>query len=329
MTLASNQTMGRPLRRVARRRRLTFDRASFMAVFLLLPLSVFVVFVLVPYLQSFYYALTNWRGFSDQMDFVGLSNFATIFTDEVFLISLRNSAFLGAVLPTFILAFAFAIAFLVTSGGPATGQVRGLAGGGIYRVVSFFPYAVPAIVIGLIWVQVFDPSRGLLNGVLTAAGLGQFESFPWLGNATTAMPASMFTIAWGLVGFYTVLFVAAIKSVPAETYEAARIDGAGRFRTALSITLPQVLGNVRTAYIYLGLAVIDSFGYMMVLNPQGGPNYATLTLTQELYQTAFTKGQFGLATAMGIVLAAVTLFYAGIVFVVFRLVGGREEAGRA
>ncbi len=329
MTATPDLTMSRPPRRAARRRALTFDKASFMAVFLILPLAVFVVFVVVPYAQSIYYALTNWRGFSDEMDFIGLANFATIFSDGVFLTSLRNSMVLGAVLPTIILALAFAIAFIVTSGGPAVGQVRGLAGSGVYRVISFFPYAVPAIVIGIIWVQVFDPSRGLLNGILVALGLDGFENFAWLGNTSTAMPASMFTIAWGLIGFYTVLFVAAIKGVPAETYEAARIDGAGRFRTAVSVALPQVLGNVRTAYIYLGLMAIDSFGYMMVLNSTGGPDYATLTLTQELYQTAFTKGQFGLATAMGIVLAGVTLVYAALIFLIFRLVGGRDEGSRA
>lgn len=329
MTATPDLTMSRPPRRAARRRALTFDKVSFMAVFLILPLAVFAIFVVVPYVQSVYYALTNWRGFSDQMDFIGLANFASIFSDGVFLTSLRNSMVLGAVLPTIVLALAFAIAFVVTSGGPAVGQVRGLAGSGVYRVISFFPYAVPAIVIGIIWVQVFDPSRGLLNGMLVALGLDGFENFAWLGNTTTAMPASMFTIAWGLIGFYTVLFVAAIKGVPAETYEAARIDGAGRFRTAVSVALPQVLGNVRTAYIYLGLMVIDSFGYMMVLNSTGGPDYATLTLTQELYQTAFTKGQFGLATAMGIVLAGVTLAYAALIFLIFRLVGGRDEGSRA
>ncbi len=327
--ITTNQVMGRPRQRAARHQKLTFDKVSFMVVFLGLPLVFFTIFVLVPYIQSFYYSLTNWRGFSDQMDFVGLSNFTAIFSDDVFLKSLRNSALLGAVLPTIILVIAFAIAFVVTSGGPAIGRVTGLKGSGLYRVISFFPYTVPAIVISLIWVQVFDPSRGLLNGFLTSLGLNQFESFAWLGNESTAMPASMFTIAWGLIGFYTVLFVAAIKGIPAETYEAARIDGAGRFRTAVSVALPQILSNVRTAYIYLGLMVIDSFGYMMVLNPLGGPNYATLTITQELYMTAFTDGQFGLATAMGIMLAAVTLVYALIIFVIFRLVGGRDEKGRA
>ena len=99
--------------------------------------------------------------------------------------------------------------------------------------MSFFPYTVPAIVIGLIWAQVYDPSAGILNAFLTKVGLSGFENFAWLGDPRTAMPASMFVIIWSFVGFYMVLFVAAIKGIPAEIYEAARIDGAGRFRTAI------------------------------------------------------------------------------------------------
>ena len=84
-------------------------------------------------------------------------------------------------------------------------------------------------------------------------GLEKFKSFAWLGEVATAMPASMFVIIWGFVGFYMVLFVAAIKGMPAEIYEAARLDGAGRLRTIWSITLPLIRDNIQTAYIYLGI----------------------------------------------------------------------------
>lgn len=316
-------------RAVGRRGSARTQRALFIGAFLLLPLLIFVVFIAVPFLQAFYYALTDWRGFSPEMNFIGLDNFARMLGDDVFLAALRNSLLLCLILPTAILAAAFLIAFTVTAGGPALGQIRGLRGGGFYRVITFFPYAVPAIVIGLIWAQVYDPTRGLLNSILTGIGLSGFENFPWLGDASTAMGASMFVIFWALVGFYVVLFVAAIKGIPGETYEAARIDGAGRWRTAVSITLPQMLSNVRSSYVYLGLMVIDSFGFMMVLNPQGGPNYTTMTITQYLYMTAFTKGQFGLATAMGVFLAAIILVYSGILFLVFRWLGGAQDAERA
>ena len=145
-----------------------------------------------------------------------------------------------------------------------------------------------------------DPSNGLLNGILTGLGFDVFASFPWLGDERTAMAATIFVIVWSMVGFYMVLFVAAIKDVPAEIFEAARIDGAGRFRVATSITLPLIRDNVQTAYIYLGI------------------------LAQQLFTTAFTKGQFGLACAMGVVLAAVTLLFSALVFAVNRLLGGKE-----
>jgi N-acetylglucosamine transport system permease protein len=321
--IESRSAVGRSRQRTANRGgKIRMERATFIATFLIVPLVLFVVFIVSPFLQAFYYSLTDWRGFSQERNFVGLANFSTMFGDPVFLSALRNSLLLGLVLPTAILAAAFLIAFTVTAGGPTVGNIRGLRGGGFYRVISFFPYTVPAIVIGLIWAQVYDPSRGLLNSILTGLGFTQFESFPWLGDRDTAMASSMFVIFWALVGFYVVLFVAAIKGIPGETYEAARIDGAGRARTAVSITLPQMLSNVKSAYIYLGLMVIDSFSFMMVLNPQGGPAYSTLTITQYLYSTAFTRGQFGLATAMGVFLSVIILIYVGLIFGVFRALGG-------
>ena len=316
---------GGPPKAARRRRKLTFDRVSFMAVFLFLPLLVFGVFELSPYVQAVYYAMTDWGGFSTTMNFVGLNNFTRMFADDMFLKALRNSVVLGVVVPTITLAAAFAIACVVTTGGRSLGRIEGLKGSGFYRIVSFFPYCVPAIVIGLIWAQVFDPQRGLLNGALTALGLETFNGFAWLGMEATAMPSSIFVIVWGFIGFYTVLFVASIKGIPAETYEAARLDGASRFRIAIHVTLPQVLSSIQTAYIYLGLTAIDSFTFMAALNSTGGPNYSTLTISQLLYTTAFKKGQFGYATAMGVVLALVTLVYALIVFVIFRLIRGRDD----
>jgi len=171
--------------------------------------------------------------------------------------------------------------------------------------------------------------RGLLNGFLTKIGLERFTNFAWLGKSSTALGASMFVVIWGLIGFYTVLFVAAIKSIPAETYEAARIDGAGRARMAISITLPQILTNVRTSYVYIGIMALDCFTYMQALNPSGGPSYSTLTMSQTIFTVAFERGKFGYATAMGVVLAAVTLVFVGLVFLVFRIVQGKPERGRA
>ena len=137
----------------------------------------------------------------------------------------------------------------------------------------------------------------------------------------------MFVIVWGFVGFYMVLFVAAIKGIPSDYYDAIRLDGAGRIRTAYSITIPLIRDNIQTAYIYLGILALDAFVYMAALEPGGGPDNTTLVMAQQLFTTAFAKGQFGYACAMGVVLAIITLAYAGLVFAVNRIFGGKSEVG--
>ncbi len=309
-------------------RKLTFDRVSLMVVFLGLPLVIYAVFVVWPFLQAFYYSTTDWSGFSAGKNFVGLDNYQKLFSDDIFLKALRNNVLLAIVVPTVTIVLSLALASMVTVGGSASGAVRGVRNSSFYRVVSFFPYTIPAIITGLLWAQMYDPSNGLLNGILTKLGFERFDSFAWLGEPRTAMAVSMFVVIWSFVGFYMVLFVAAIKDIPAEYYDAARIDGAGRLRTALSVTLPLIRESVQTAYIYLGIFALDAFVFMQAMNPGGGPNNSTLVMSQDLFTTAFTKGQFGYASAMGVVLAIVTLLFAGLVFAVNRLTGGGRAVRR-
>jgi N-acetylglucosamine transport system permease protein len=321
-SVEAGRSLAAPTRR--RRRRLTFDKVSFLLVFLGVPLAIYVVFVVSPFVQAVYYSLTDWSGFTSTQNFVGLRNYTRILQDSIFLKAMRNNIVLALVLPLVTIVLSLALASLLTVGGSSRGQTRGLRGSDFYRVVSFFPYAIPAIVIGIMWSQIYAPSNGLLNGILTRLGVESAASFPWLGNERTAMAATIFVIVWASVGFYMVLFVAAIKDIPAEIFEAARIDGAGRLRTAVRITIPLIRDNVQTAYVYLGILALDAFVYMAALNPGGGPNNSTLVMSQQLLTTAFTKGQFGVACAMGVVLAVVTLAFAGLVFVVNWLTGGRE-----
>ncbi|WP_193598575.1 carbohydrate ABC transporter permease [Microbacterium sp. YJN-G] len=309
------------------RRRLTFDFVSFLVVFLGLPLAIFLIFVISPFLQALYYGMTNWTGFSATMDFVGFDNYVRLFQDSTFLLAMRNNIVLAIVVPLITIVIALIFASMITVGGPSHGQVRGLKGSSFYRVVSFFPYVIPAIVIAILWNMIYTPSGGLLNGILALFGVTDLPA--WLGDERTAMGATIFVIVWSMVGFYMILFIAAIKGIPAETLEAARIDGAGRFRTVISILLPQIRDNVQTAYIYLGILALDAFVYMAGLNSTGGPGNSTLVMSQYLFRTAFEKGQFGLATAMGVILAVVTLLFAALVIGAFRLIGGKDEGVRA
>lgn len=304
------------------RKKLTADKASFFLVFLGLPVLLYLIFVVSPFVQAIYYSLTNWSGFTTTFSFIGIDNFVRVFQDEIFLKSMVNNIILVIVVPVVTIVIALIFSTMVTIGGPSRGQIRGLKGSSFYRVVSFFPYVIPAIAIGIIWAQVYTPNGGLLNSLLQLVGL---PGSNWLGETSTAMAASIFVIVWGLVGFYMVLFIAAIKGVPAEIYEAARIDGAGRWRVAVSVTIPLIRDNVQTAFIYMGILALDAFVYMAALNPDGGPENSTWVMAQHLLRTAFTKGNFGLACAMAVVAAVLTLCFAGLVFLVNRLTGGSKD----
>lgn len=323
-----DSTMARAPATTTRRWKLpSLENTGFALVFLGLPLAIYVIFVISPFVQAFYYSMTDWSGFSKNMNFVGLTNYVTLLSDPVFTKAVYNSIFLVLVLPPLVIILSLTLATLVTVGGVTRGEVQGLKHSGIYRVISFFPYTVPAIVIGILWAQMYDPSSGLLNGILTAMGFDFFKSFAWLGDERTAMGASIFVIAWSMVGFYMVLFIAAIKGIPSEVYEAARVDGAGRFRTAISITVPMIRDNIRTAYVYLGILALDAFVYMQALNPSGGPANSTVVISQHLLNTAFKKGKFGYATSMGATLAIITLVFAALVFFVFWWTGRPPKSG--
>lgn len=300
-----------PPRSRGRRVRLSPSRILFFALFLGLPMLIYVVFVVSPFFQAFYYSLTDWRGLARAPQFVGLDNYVTLFQDPIFRKALRNNLILLVVLPTVTITLAFALAILVTVGGDTRGSIRGIRGATIFRVVSFFPYVIPAVVIGILFAFIYSPNGGLLNGLLGLIGVD--IEIAWLGDRRFALAAIMAAVVWSLVGFYMVLFVAAIKSIPSEIVEAARIDGAGRFRLSVAVILPMVRENVSTAAVYMGIMALDMFVYINVMTPTGGLGKSTEVVSRYLYQTAFSESRFGLASAMGVVMALITMLMAVLV----------------
>lgn len=293
------------------RRRPSLERIAFFALFLGLPLAIYVVFVVSPFVQAFYYSLTDWRGLTSQTTFVGLDNYVQIFTDPVYRTALAHNVILLVVLPTVTISLAFALAVLVTVGGDTKGEIRGIRGASIYRVISFFPYVIPAVVVGILFAFIYSPNGGLLNGLLGLVGLDR--GIGWLGDPRFALAAIVVAVVWSLVGFYMVLFVAAIKAVASEVVEAARLDGCGRFRLAVQIILPMIRENVSTSLVYMGIMALDMFVYVSVMTPIGGTNKSTEVVSRYLYETAFTRSEFGLASAMGVVLALLTMLMAVLV----------------
>ncbi|WP_152351775.1 carbohydrate ABC transporter permease [Brachybacterium subflavum] len=299
-----------------RRQKLTLERVIFFALFLGLPLLVYVLFVVSPFVQAFYYSLTDWRGVSAEQTFVGLKNYVTLFEDENFRRALWHNAILLVVLPLVTISLAYALAVLVTIGGDSRGEVKGIRGASVYRVISFFPYVIPAVVIGILFAFIYAPGGGLLNGLLSLIGID--SQIAWLGDPRFAMIAVLVAVVWNMVGFYMVLFVAAIKAVPSEVIEAARLDGCGRLRLSVQIVLPMIRENVSTALVYMGIMALDLFVFINVMTPNGGTSKSTEVVARYLYETAFQKSNFGLASAMGVVMAVFTMIMAVIVLLASR-----------
>lgn len=267
--------------------------------FLAPAIILYLVFVLWPYAQSFYISLTSWRGVSANKPFVGLANFRNLVTDPFFWNALKHNGELLIVLPAVTLSLALLFAVLFTQG------AKGALGAGFYRVVFFFPQVMSLAIIGVLWQFVYHPSAGLLNGFLNAAGLGRLHQ-DWLGNPQLALWAVAAVVIWQAVGFYMVLFIAGVQSIPTTYYEAATIDGASRWTAFWRITLPLLWNNVQVALIYIGIFALDMFTIIQVMT-EGGPNRATDVVAYYLYTTAFRYSRFGYATAIGVTILFMTL----------------------
>ncbi len=278
--------------------------------FLFPALLLYAVFVLYPYAQSFYVALTDWKGVSANKRFVGLGNFTKLFGDPQFWNALRHNGILLVALPVITLGLALLFAVLFTQGG------KGVIGANFYRVVFFFPQVMAVTIVGILWQFVYHPTLGLLNGALRNIGLGSLQR-TWLGDDRTALAAVAAVVIWQAVGFYMVLFIAGIQSIPTTFYEAAVIDGANRWTMFWKITLPLLWDNVQVALIYIGIGALDLFTIIQVMT-EGGPNRATDVVARYMYSTAFSYAQFGYATAIGVSLLFMTLTLSALTFALTR-----------
>lgn len=278
--------------------------------FLLPSLLLYLVFVIWPYAQSFYVALTDWRGVSPNKKFVGLQNFSRLLQDPQFWNALRHNGVFLVLLPLITLALALFFAVLFTQGG------RGVPAANFYRVVYFFPQVMAVTIVAILWQFIYHPTLGLLNGFLRNVGLSGLTR-TWLGDDHTAMGAVIAVVVWQAVGFYMVLFIAGIQSIPTTYYEAALLDGANRWTMFWRITLPLLWDNVQVALIYIGIGALDLFTLVQVMT-EGGPNRATDVVARYMYATAFQYAQFGYATAIGVSLLFMTLVLSVLTFTVTR-----------
>ena len=276
-----------------------YGQKRFIFGFLFIPLLLYTVFVVLPYVSAILIAFTRWRGVAANITFNGLNNFARLAQDELFLNALKNNAKVLLTLPTITIALALLFAALFT---------RGLRGQRFFRTTFFFPQVLSMAVVGVLFNFVYHPTLGILSNTFKVLGIKELSTFPWLGDVATVLPAIVFVAIWQATGFYMVLFMASMGSIPTEFYEAAKIDGAGEWDIFWKITLPLLRESLRTAVVFLMIMAMDMFVYVSFLtNETGGPGRAAQVLSSYLYQTAFRQGNFGYGTTLAVVLMMVVL----------------------
>ena len=281
--------------------------------FLLPALILYAVFVLYPYGRAFYISLTSWRGVSANMPFVGFDNYRRLLQETRFMEALLRNGQLLLVLPLVTISIALLFAALFTQGG------KGIRGAQFYRVVYFFPQVISAVIVGMLFTYVYNPQYGLLNGFLRAIGLGGLTR-AWLGDPKTILWAIAAVAVWSSVGFYMVIFIASMQSIPTSFYEAAVLDGATRWVQFRDITLPLMWETIRTALIYIAIAALDFFPLVQVMAGGGSAGSARKAEVAALYMysEAFTKSRWGSASAVGVILLILTLFLSVVVMRVTR-----------
>jgi multiple sugar transport system permease protein len=299
---------GQARQRRRQRRHTALTGWAFAAPFLIL----FGLFMALPVIASLVMSLTDLRS-TDLLNpfavnFVGVDNFVRLFSDDLFLRSMLNTFLFVVVGVPLTLVLGLATANALNSG---LIKLRGL-----FRVGFYLPVVTSIVAIAVVWRLVLDPGSGLLNGLLGLVGI---DGPDWLGSTSTALPSLIVMAAWRNFGFLMVIFLAGLQAVPAEYYEAATLDGAGRWHQFRHITLPLLRPTLLFGAVVTGIGYLQFFEEPFVMT-RGGPVSSTLSVSYHIYNQ-FGFGNYGYAAA-----ASYVLFVAVVALSVlqFRLLGERD-----
>ncbi|MDG4797090.1 sugar ABC transporter permease [Micromonospora sp. WMMD1082] len=252
----------------------------------------FAVLTLVPVAVLFYMAFTNWNVFG-VAEWTGSANFRRMWGDTSFWTALRNTLYYTVFHIPLTMAAALGLALLLNR------KLRGVA---FFRTVAFFPYITSIVAIAVVWNLLFSPEYGPVNAFLRTVGVANPPG--WTTSADWSMPAVILIGTWRYMGYYMLLFLAGLQTIPAQLYEAAMIDGATPWQRFVNVTLP---GLRHTTFFVTVLLTIESFKVfdLILVMTDGGPGQSTLVLSQYIYQKGFEENQFGYASAVSVVLFAI------------------------
>ena len=254
----------------------------------------FFIFMAIPIIMGLIISFTDYNGFS-QFNFIELKNYIDMFRDEYFLVSLGNNLLYTAVTVPGIVVFALLLAVAVNTG---------IRCSGLFKTMFFLPNISSMVAVGIVWAMLFNPTMGPINNFLRSLGI---ENPPqWISASDSALWSIMLVDIWKKAGYYMVILLAGLQSIPKQLYEAASIDGAGAVKKFFKITLPMLSP---TMFMVMVLCIIQSFQVFDLVNimTQGGPGRSTNVLVFRIYQEGFQKLQFGYASAMAYFLFLIVL----------------------
>lgn len=310
------------------------NRTGFIVGFLFAPVLLYVVYVLVPYGQAFYFSLTDTTGFAPGK-FIGFDNYLELLKDEVYLRAIGHNVVVLTLFPIVTILLALFFAFMLNVGGRTDkAGIRGVWGSGLYKFIFFFPQVLSIAIVAVIWRRVFQSNDGgLVNALLIQLGLvdrdkpllllaepssiiGQIKFGSFIFEAPVVLICLILVAIWGSVGFYLVLFSAAMQSIPRDIFEAALLDGSSRAQTFFRVTLPLLREHVSIAWVYLGIAALDFYALVVGLTPGiGGPNHSSEVMSSWMITNSFRPDRFdafAFACAMGVSIAIITLLLAAV-----------------
>jgi multiple sugar transport system permease protein len=270
---------------------------------LALPLSVFSVLVVWPLFSSFYYSFTNWNGFDRNYDFVGFENFAKIYTDRLFYSAAINTAIwmVAAIfLPTLM---GLGLALLIDSHVP---------GGRVFKTVFYLPICLSAVVVGQIWVWIYQADWGLLNTVVGSV-IGEKFNYAWLAKPDSALGSVIVAWSWQQTGLSMVIYLAGLTSIPGDLLEVCEIEGSTTWQRITNVIIPLLTPST---VVVVALSVINSLkGFdILYIMTGGGPFNSSDTLAMHMYNESFKKYLMGYGSAISVVLFLIALTIIGLYF---------------
>jgi N-acetylglucosamine transport system permease protein len=276
--------------------------------FVLPGVILFTVFTVYPSLSGLYVSFFRWTGLTRDMTFIGLNNYATLWrelTDPADFYNIRlylsHNAFLF-VFSLITIFLALVVATIINSKPP---------GSKILRVTYFFPNVLSVAAVAVLWSMILNPSIGLVNNVLRTIGLGNLAR-PWLSLQYDwpLFRLGLYSVGlisiWGALGWYMILFLASIQNIPSELNEAAIIDGANKVRLFFSVTIPLIWETIRTVMMFAIIGALNQFALVYILFQQQ-PNKNSDMIMNYFYWVAFTKHDWGYASALVVGIFAVTM----------------------